>query len=139
MIKELRKADIVFMRQVLAENLQRIRKEGGLSQERVEELTGVSTNEIGKIESKRTSAGLDTLTTLAAGLGMEVKRLLDPGMDPAAVFLRPEKEVMEQLSEAMKGLPEKEQRHIARLVMLHAEHYRHEQNSRPNGRPAAED
>ena len=74
------------MRRVLATNLLSIRKIRNMSQENMEEATGVSANEIGKIEREETSPGLDTITALALGLGLEVKQLLDPEWDLAAVF-----------------------------------------------------
>lgn len=126
MIKDDRKQDTAFMRQVLAKNLRYIRKERKLSQEKVEEMTGVSTNEIGKMEGGRTSVGLDTITALATGLDIEVKWLLDPEMDPAAVFSSPEEDVMEEIRQAMRGLPPDEQRHIARMIKLQGAHYRTE-------------
>ena len=55
----------------------------------MEEATDVSANEIGKIEREETSPGLDTITALALGLGLEVKQLLDSEMDAAAVSLNP--------------------------------------------------
>jgi transcriptional regulator with XRE-family HTH domain len=87
LIPDNRKRDTAFMRRVLAANLLSIRKVRNMSQEGMEEATGVSTNEIGKIEREETSAGLDTITALALGLGLEVKQLLDLDMDAAAVSL----------------------------------------------------
>jgi transcriptional regulator with XRE-family HTH domain len=86
LIPDNRKQDTDFMRRVLAANLQLIRKAKDMSQENMEEATGVSTNEIGKIEREAISPGLDTITALALGLGLEVKQLLDPDLDVAAVF-----------------------------------------------------
>ncbi len=77
------------MRHVLATNLLSIRKVRNMSQEDMEEATDVSANEIGKIEREETSPGLDTITALALGLGLEVKQLLDSEMDAAAVSLNP--------------------------------------------------
>ena len=87
LIPDNRKRDTAFMRHVLATNLLSIRKVRNMSQEDMEEATDVSANEIGKIEREETSPGLDTITALALGLGLEVKQLLDSDLGTAAVSL----------------------------------------------------
>ena len=119
-----REKEAAYWRHVLAENLQAIRKKHKLSQEDIFGLTGVSTNEVGKLERESTNIGLDTLAALAKGLGMEAKQLLDPQMNPAAVLLYPNEDVMDQIRTELNGLPPSEQWHIVQIVQVQAAHCR---------------
>lgn len=80
-----------YLLHVLAYNLLSIRSQRNLSQEDLEDLTGVSVNEISKIEREiskiereLTKPRLDILAALAKGLEIDAKQLLDPHWDTAA-------------------------------------------------------
>jgi transcriptional regulator with XRE-family HTH domain len=57
-----------IVREQLASNLRRCRREAGLSQERLAELCDLHRTEIGLLERGERSPRLDTLVTLARGL-----------------------------------------------------------------------
>lgn len=98
-----RKAEGDYQLQILATNLRNIREKRRLSQEDVEELTGVSVNEISKIERKLTKPRLDVLAALAKGLEVDIRQLLDPCLDPAAASFCPDGNLMEQVGSALTG------------------------------------
>ena len=60
-----------YLLHVLAYNLLSIRSQRNLSQEDLEDLTGVSVNEISKIERELTKPRLDILAALAKGLEID--------------------------------------------------------------------
>lgn len=68
------------MQQTVAElfgaSLRRIRTDKGLSQERVAELTGLSTNFVGEMERGLKAPGLVVIVRLARALGVSVQELL---------------------------------------------------------------
>lgn len=57
-------------------SLRRVRHERGLSQERLAELTGLSTNFVGEMERGLKAPGLTVIVRLARALGMSVHELL---------------------------------------------------------------
>lgn len=63
---------------ILAHNVKELRKRKTLSQEKLSEITGLSVNEIGRIERNKTITGLGVLHALAKGLDISPERLLDP-------------------------------------------------------------
>lgn len=121
-----RKAEGDYQLQILATNLRNIREKRRLSQEDVEELTGVSVNEISKIERKLTKPRLDVLAALAKGLEVDIRQLLDPCLDPAAASFCPDGNLMEQVGSALTGLPQEEQRYLVRLLVWQAAHCRND-------------
>ena len=64
------------VREILAQNVKQIKKERGLTQFDLSELTGLSVREIGKIERSQVSITLDTLQKLADGLGVTVIKMI---------------------------------------------------------------
>ena len=69
-----REKEAAVLRHALSVNLHTLRRERKLSQEKLEGLTGVSANAIGKIERGITNVQLDTLAALASGLGVSVRQ-----------------------------------------------------------------
>ena len=65
------------LRRIVARNLQRLRKERGLSQEELADLAGLNRNYIGMIERQENAATVDTLEALAKALEVEPARLFD--------------------------------------------------------------
>lgn len=65
--------DISLTHQMLAENLRKIRKEKGLSQEALADLAKIDRTHVGNIENCRNSPGLDILSRLADALEIDVK------------------------------------------------------------------
>lgn len=56
-------------------NLRRLRKERGLTQERLAELSGLHLTDVGRIERAERDPGVRTVTRLAGGLGVPVPEL----------------------------------------------------------------
>lgn len=113
-----------YLSHILAHNLRAIRRERKLSQRETAELTGLSINEIGRIEREKVAPRLSVLAALSKGMGIPPKRLLDPHLDPTAVYSMESGDVLEQIRRSLTGLPSGEQNHIAHLVALSASHYR---------------
>lgn len=65
--------DFSQIHQILAENLRKIRKEKGLSQEALADLAKIDRTHVGNIENSRNSPGLDILSRLADALEIDVK------------------------------------------------------------------
>lgn len=68
--------------------LRRLRREKGLSQERLAELTGLSTNFIGEMERGLKAPGLVVIVRLARALDVSVKDLLADFTDANVRHLR---------------------------------------------------
>jgi ribosome-binding protein aMBF1 (putative translation factor) len=82
--RELRKrqsteSDLRFpLRAQLARNLVRLRTERGWTQEDLAEKTGLHRNQIGAIEQRRQSTGIDIIQILSHTFGVLPGELLDP-------------------------------------------------------------
>lgn len=63
---------------ILAHNVKELRKRKTLSQEKLSEITGLSVNEIGRIERNKTITGLGVLHALAKGLDISPERPVGP-------------------------------------------------------------
>ena len=105
-----------YLRQILAHNVLYLRKKRRLSREELSELSGVSVNAISKVEKQQTYPRLDILAGLAKGLDLPLKRLLDPDLDPAAVFPYHAEEGMQRILNEIDGLSEYERDHLYRLL-----------------------
>ncbi len=64
---------ITPIQKILAENLRKIRKEMGLSQDALADLAQIDRTHVGNIENCRNSPGLDVLSRLADALKIDVK------------------------------------------------------------------
>ena len=71
-------AEMASLRDILAVNLRRIRKERGLSQEALADYAGMDRTYVSLIERKGTSLSVDKLEQLADALGTEAYLLLKP-------------------------------------------------------------
>jgi transcriptional regulator with XRE-family HTH domain len=71
--------DIQELRETLAENIKKQRRIFGLTQEKLAEAAGISSNMINDIEGCRTWVSDKTILKLAAALHVEVYQLLIPG------------------------------------------------------------
>ncbi|MHB0913359.1 MAG: helix-turn-helix domain-containing protein [Armatimonadota bacterium] len=68
---------------ILAENIKRRRKELGLSQEKLAEIVGLSTNHIARIETGTRTPSLGILDRIAEALGTTVSELTaEQGAEP---------------------------------------------------------
>jgi len=67
------------VRKLVGENFARIRREKGLTQERVEELSGFSQQYISDLENGKRNPTIVTLYELAAVLGVSHVELVEPG------------------------------------------------------------
>lgn len=56
-------------------NLRRLRKERGLTQERLAELSGLHLTDVGRIERAERDPGVRTVARLASGLDVPVREL----------------------------------------------------------------
>jgi transcriptional regulator with XRE-family HTH domain len=65
--------EVTPIHKILAENLRKIRKENGLSQEALADLAKIDRTHVGNIENCRNSPGLDILSRLADALEIDVK------------------------------------------------------------------
>jgi transcriptional regulator with XRE-family HTH domain len=66
----------ISTRQILAENLRRIRLEKGLSQEKLGELSGLHRTYVGSVERAERNVSIDNVEALAAALEVSVVTLL---------------------------------------------------------------
>ncbi len=64
------------LRNVFSNNVKFYRKQLGISQEKLAELSNLSTNYIGLIESKARRVNIDTIQKLSQGLNIESYKLL---------------------------------------------------------------
>jgi len=62
---------------LFGENLRRLRKEKGLSQEHLAIDSDIPTNQIGRIERGEISTGVTTLYRIANALGVQIKDFFD--------------------------------------------------------------
>ena len=67
------------IRKLVGGNFSRIRREKGLTQERVEELSGFSQQYISGLEKGQRNPTIVTLYELANALSVELLELMDPG------------------------------------------------------------
>jgi transcriptional regulator with XRE-family HTH domain len=65
------------LRNIVAGNLRRLRREQGLSQEELADRAGINRNYVGMLEREENAATVDVLEKLAEVLGVEPARLLD--------------------------------------------------------------
>ncbi|MBN9047601.1 MAG: helix-turn-helix transcriptional regulator [Rhizobiales bacterium] len=72
------------MRKLVGQNFQRMRREKGLTQERVAELTGFSQQYISDLERGRRNPTVITLYELAQALGVSHVALVEPEGDDAS-------------------------------------------------------
>ena len=63
-------------RKVLGENIRRLRKKKGLTQEELAEAADVSSNFVGEIERGEKAASIDSLVKFAAALKIRVSELV---------------------------------------------------------------
>ncbi len=66
------------LRRVVAQNLRRLRREKGLSQEDLGGAAGLHRTYVGSIERAERNVSLDSLKALANGLSVEAWQLLHP-------------------------------------------------------------
>lgn len=83
------KQEAKILQGILGTNVRALRIKGEMSQDKLAEKSGLSVNEIGKIESKQANPCLEVLAALAKGFGIPPERLLDPRLDPAPCVVIP--------------------------------------------------
>nr|WP_315743046.1 MULTISPECIES: helix-turn-helix transcriptional regulator [unclassified Bradyrhizobium] len=64
------------LRRLVAKNLRRLRKDGGLSQEELADRAGLNRNYIGMIEREENSPTVDALEQISNALGIDPAALL---------------------------------------------------------------
>ncbi len=64
------------LRRILAQNLRRLRRERGLTQEALADLAGVNRNYVGLLEREENAASVDVLDQLAAAFEIDPIELL---------------------------------------------------------------
>ena len=72
--------------QILSHNTRYLRSQLKMTQENLAEASGLSVNEIGKIERERVSPKLAVLEKLSVGFDREAFHLLDPRLDSHAAL-----------------------------------------------------
>lgn len=70
--------EIVRWRKIVADNVRRIRKSNGISQQELAELTDLHRTSVVRFENYKRSISLDTLIALARGLDIDPRDLLEP-------------------------------------------------------------
>jgi transcriptional regulator with XRE-family HTH domain len=89
------------IRQILAGNIKEQRRILGVSQEKLAEMAGLTSQTVNSIECQRTWVSDNTLNALAAVFKIETFQLLMPLETRAAISLNPAK-VLRKLAEAKK-------------------------------------
>jgi len=74
-------------RQRIGQRIADLRKQNGMTQQDLADITGNQRNHISRIESGKYSVGFDTLQTIAEALGMTVD-IIDPGLTDLAPLKR---------------------------------------------------
>jgi transcriptional regulator with XRE-family HTH domain len=75
---------MVSLREILADNMRKIRRKCGMTQAKLAEKADVSTNFIAMIEIARKFPSPDTLDRIAAALGVETHELFAGPVSPEA-------------------------------------------------------
>mgnify|MGYP000470434406 CR=1 FL=1 len=78
--------------QYIGANVRRLRRERGLTQEKLAEAAGIETNYVQMIEYVKTNPSVKVLVNVADALGVEVKALLEPAEITPAKRGRPPKQ-----------------------------------------------
>jgi transcriptional regulator with XRE-family HTH domain len=77
------------LREILADNMRKIRRKCGMTQAKLAETAGVSTHFIAMIEIARKFPAPDTLDRIASALGVETYELFSgPGSESDLMWLR---------------------------------------------------
>ena len=74
-------------RQRIGQRIADLRKQNGMTQQDLADITGNQRNHISRIESGKYSVGFDTLQAIAEALGMTVD-IIDPGLTDLAPLKR---------------------------------------------------
>lgn len=98
---------------ILAHNVKELRKRKTLSQEKLSEITGLSVNEIGRIERNKTITGLGVLHALAKGLDISPDGCWTPDWIRRPFFLSASSRRF-PLEAILEELPEEERRLFCR-------------------------
>lgn len=82
----------------LGYRLSQIREQKDLSQEQLEELSGVSTNSISKIECGKTNVGVETLYRITQALNIDLSQLLSDTKYTPVMYSPIIERIVEQLN-----------------------------------------
>lgn len=100
---------------IIGDRLRNIRKEKGLSQEAVADLSGLHFTYVGKLERAEKSATIDSLEKLTTALGVslaELFRFIEPSTEEKDNF------ILMQLINKLQGRTIDEQKKILKMIEL---------------------
>ncbi len=96
-----------------SENIRKVRKQHGLTQDAVAERCGLSAKYIGELERAEASPSLDSIEKLARGLNVDMLLLIGDDADRLELSA-----VRAEIVNALGGMDEQTQRQILRIVRL---------------------
>jgi len=95
------------LRDILASNLKKNRKKCGISQSKLAELAGISTQYIAMIELSRQFPTPEVLERIAAALGIEAYELFSVPPSPESSMERLHKDIIREIREVIVEVLEK--------------------------------
>ena len=106
----------MYNRKVIGSRIRKIRNEKGISQERLAELTSVSTNYIGIVERGEKSVTIDVLEKIASALDTTFAELLSYS-EPLAKNDSPE--IVIEIVDKIAGQPYDVQQDVLKIVEIY--------------------
>jgi transcriptional regulator with XRE-family HTH domain len=93
---------MVNIREILALNLKEYRRKNGLTQEKLAEKTGISSNYLSMVEISRKFPTPEMLDRLAGALNIQTFQLFDPTATPDGALLHLEQAIIENIETLLR-------------------------------------
>lgn len=114
------------MKEILADRIQSIRKQAGLTQVELADKIGVSKSQYIRYETKNVQPPADTMNKLADALGTSVDFLISGDKSDKAKASLKNSELLQRFKE-MDSLPEDEQSILIKIISAYVRDYRAKQ------------